>query len=101
MPDKIGPYTVDSQIGRSGMGIVYKARDESLNRFVAIKVLTEQLTEDSTFLHEFFREAKAAAGLSHPNIVQIFFIGEDQGRPYFVMEYVAGRSLDQLLRAEG
>ena len=83
------------------MGVVYKARDESLNRFVAIKVLNDQLTEDSTFLQRFVREAQAAAGLSHPNIVQIFFIGEDKGHPYFVMEYVSGRSLDQLLRAEG
>jgi serine/threonine protein kinase len=101
MPEKIGQYTVVSQIGRGGMGVVYKARDESLNRFVAIKVLNEQLTEDSTFLQRFVREAQAAAGLSHPNIVQIFFIGEDNGHPYFVMEFVSGRSLDQLLRAEG
>jgi serine/threonine-protein kinase len=101
MPEKIGQYTVVSQIGRGGMGIVYKARDESLNRFVAIKILGEQLTEDATFLQRFVREAQAAAGLSHPNIVQIYFIGEDNGHPYFVMEYVSGRSLDQLLRAEG
>ena len=101
MPEKIGQYTVVSQIGRGGMGVVYKARDESLNRFVAIKVLNEQLTEDSTFLQRFVREAQAAAGLSHPNIVQIFFIGEDNGHPFFVMEYVSGRSLDQMLRAEG
>jgi serine/threonine protein kinase len=101
MPEKIGQYTVVSQIGRGGMGVVYKARDESLNRFVAIKVLNEQLTEDATFLQRFVREAQAAAGLSHPNIVQIFFIGEDNGHPYFVMDYVSGRSLDQLLRAEG
>ena len=101
MPEKIGPYTVVSQIGRGGMGVVYKARDESLNRFVAIKVLNDQLTEDSIFLQRFVREAQAAAGLSHPNIVQIYFIGEDNGHPYFVMEYVQGRSLDQMLRAEG
>ncbi len=101
MPEKIGQYTVVSQIGRGGMGVVYKARDESLNRFVAIKVLNEQLTEDSTFLQRFVREAQAAAGLSHPNIVQIFFIGEDKGHPFFVMEYVSGSSLEQLLRAEG
>ena len=101
MPEKIGQYTVVSQIGRGGMGIVYKARDESLNRFVAIKVLGEQLTEDKTFTQRFVREAQAAAGLSHPNIVQIYFIGEDNAHPFFVMEYVTGRSLDQLLRAEG
>src|SRR5947207_8689715 len=100
-PEKIGHYTIVSELGRGGMGVVYKARDASLNRFVAIKVLGEQLTEDATFLQRFVREAQAAAGLSHPNIVQIYFIGEDNGHPYFVMEYVSGRSLDQLLRAEG
>src|SRR4051794_30517784 len=101
MPDKIGHYTIVSQLGRGGMGVVYKAHEESLNRFVAIKVLTEGLTEDPTFLQRFVREAQAAAGLSHPNIVQIFFIGEDNGYPYFVMEYVTGRSLNHILREEG
>ena len=101
MPEKIGQYTVVSQIGRGGMGIVYKARDESLNRFVAIKILGEQLTEDATFAQRFVREAQAAAGLSHPNIVQIYFIGEDNGHPFFVMEFVSGRSLDQMLRDGG
>jgi len=100
-PEKIGHYTIVSQLGRGGMGIVYKAREESLNRFVAIKVLTEQLTEDSTFLQRFVREAQAAAGLSHPNIVNIYFIGEDHGHPYFVMEYVTGRSLHGMVKAEG
>ena len=101
MPEKIGHYTIVSQLGRGGMGVVYKAREEALNRFVAIKVLTEGLTEDPTFLQRFVREAQAAAGLSHPNIVQIFFIGEDGGHPYFVMEYVTGRSLNHVLREEG
>jgi len=101
MQEKIGHYTIVSQLGRGGMGVVYKAHEESLNRFVAIKVLTEGLTEDPTFLQRFVREAQAAAGLSHPNIVQIFFIGEDQGHPYFVMEYVTGRSLNHIIREEG
>lgn len=102
MPNKIGPYTVVSQLGRGGMGVVYKGRDESLNRFVAIKVLTEGLTEDPTFLQRFVREAQAAASLSHPNVVQIYFNGEDdEGHPYFVMEFVPGRSLDLVLRSEG
>jgi tRNA A-37 threonylcarbamoyl transferase component Bud32 len=102
MPEKIGPYTVVSQLGRGGMGVVYKCRDEALNRFVAIKVLTENLTDDPTFLQRFVREAQAAASLSHPNVVQIHFIGHDESNhPYFVMEYVSGRSLDQILRAEG
>ncbi len=101
MPEKIGHYTIVSQLGRGGMGVVYKAHEESLNRFVAIKVLTEGLTEDQTFLQRFVREAQAAAGLSHPNIVQIYFIGEDDGKPFFVMEYVTGRSLNHILREEG
>lgn len=102
MPEKIGPYTVVSQLGRGGMGVVYKGRDESLNRFVAIKVLTESLSEDPTYLQRFVREAQAAASLSHPNVVQIYFTGQDdEGHPYFVMEYVPGRSLDQILRTEG
>ncbi|MGZ8711208.1 MAG: protein kinase domain-containing protein, partial [Thermoanaerobaculia bacterium] len=102
MQEKIGPYTVVSQLGRGGMGVVYKGRDESLNRFVAIKVLTEKLSEDPTYLQRFVREAQAAASLSHPNVVQIYFTGQDdEGHPYFVMEYVAGRSLDQVLRSEG
>jgi serine/threonine-protein kinase len=101
LPEKIGHYSIVSELGRGGMGVVYKAREEALNRFVAIKVLTEQLTEDATFLQRFVREAQAAAALSHPNIVQIFFIGEDNGHPFFVMEYVTGRSLNHLLRDEG
>ena len=102
MPEKIGPYTVVSQLGRGGMGVVYKGRDESLNRFVAIKVLTEKLSDDPTYLQRFVREAQAAAALSHPNVVQIYFTGQDdEGHPYFVMEYVPGQSLDHVLRSEG
>src|SRR5688572_1848742 len=102
VPEKIGQYTIVSQLGRGGMGIVYKAKDDALNRFVAIKVLTEQLTDDDTFLQRFVREAQAAAGVSHPNLVQIFHIGEDaQKHPYFVMEYVSGRSLNHVVRADG
>jgi serine/threonine-protein kinase len=101
MPEKIGHYTVVSELGRGGMGIVYKAREEALDRFVAIKVLTERLSEDDTYLQRFVREAKAAAGVSHPNIVQIFYVGEDGGNPYFVMEHVTGRSLNRVLREQG
>ena len=102
MQEKIGPYTVVSQLGRGGMGVVYKGRDESLNRFVAIKVLTENLSEDPTYLQRFVREAQAAASLSHPNVVQVYFTGQDgEGHPYFVMEFVSGRSLDHVLRSEG
>lgn len=71
------------------MGVVYKGREESLNRFVAIKVLTEKLSEGPTYLQRFVREAQAAASLSHPNVVQIYFTGQDdEAHPYFVMEFV-------------
>ncbi len=99
--NKIGHYTIVSELGRGGMGVVYKAHEESLNRFVAIKVLGEHLSEDPTFVARFVREAQAAAALSHPNIIQIFYIGEDNGRHYFVMEYVSGKSLLAMARAEG
>jgi len=98
---KIGHYTIVSELGRGGMGVVYKAHEESLNRFVAIKVLGEQLSGDPSFVTRFVREAQAAAALSHPNIIQIFFIGEDSGRHYFVMEYVKGKSLLAMVKEEG
>jgi len=98
---KIGHYTIVSELGRGGMGVVYKAHEESLNRYVAIKVLGEQLSGDPSFVTRFVREAQAAAALSHPNIIQIFFIGEDDGRHYFVMEYVKGKSLLAMVKEEG
>ncbi|MGE5235876.1 MAG: serine/threonine-protein kinase [Acidobacteriota bacterium] len=98
---RIGHYTIVSELGRGGMGVVYKAHEESLNRFVAIKVLGEHLSDDPTFVARFVREAQAAAGLSHPNIIQIYFIGEDGGRHYFVMEYVSGKSLLAIAREQG
>ena len=78
-----GHYRVVEELGRGGMGVVYKAFEESLNRSVAIKVLAEHLTEDEDFVKRFKREAQSAAGLSHPNVIQIFFIGDEQGVPYF------------------
>jgi serine/threonine-protein kinase len=83
------------------MGVVYKAHEESLNRFVAIKVLSDQLASDEQFLSRFLREARAAGALSHPNVIPIYFIGEDNGRHYFAMEYVSGRSVLQMIRQEG
>jgi serine/threonine-protein kinase len=83
------------------MGIVYKAHEESLNRFVAIKVLGEHLTEDPGHVERFLREARSAASLNHPNIVQIYAVNEEDGRHYFAMEYVSGRSLQQILKSSG
>jgi serine/threonine-protein kinase len=101
MMERIGHYRIVAELGRGGMGVVYKAHEESLNRFVAIKVLGEHLTEDPTQIERFIREAQSAASLSHPNIVQIYAVSEEDGRHYFVMEYVSGRSLQQILRTKG
>jgi serine/threonine-protein kinase len=96
--ERIGHYTIVSELGRGGMGVVYKAHEESLNRFVAIKMLGEHLSSDDEYVQRFVREARSAAALSHPNIVQIFAISEDNGRHYFVMEFVQGTSVERLIR---
>ena len=101
MADRIGHYKIVAELGRGGMGIVYKAHEESLNRFVAIKVLGEHLTEDPGHVERFLREARSAAALNHPNIVQIYAVSEEDGRHFFAMEYVSGRSLQQILRSSG
>ena len=88
MKDRIGHYSIISELGRGGMGVVYKAHEESLNRFVALKVLGKHLSEDDSFVERFKREAQSAAALNHPNIVQIFAIDEIEGQHYFAMEYV-------------
>jgi serine/threonine-protein kinase len=101
MVDRIGHYRVVAELGRGGMGIVYKAHEESLNRFVAIKVLGEHLTEDPGHVERFLREARSAASLNHPNIVQIYAVSEEDGRHFFAMEYVSGQSLQQIMRSSG
>lgn len=98
MADRIGHYSIVAELGRGGMGVVYKAHEESLNRFVAIKVLGEHLTEDPAHVQRFIREAQSAARLNHPNIVQIYAVNQEEGKHYFVMEYVSGKSLQQILR---
>lgn len=80
------------------MGVVYKAWEESLQRYVAIKMLGDQLTQDGTVVERFLREARAVADLHHPNIVQVFAVDTYEGRPYFAMEYVEGESLTDLIR---
>jgi serine/threonine protein kinase len=97
IPKTVGKYQVLGSIGRGGMGEVFKAYQSDLNRHVAIKTLLsgEQATEE--FLQRFQREARVAAGLSHPNIVPIYDIGAEGKLHYIVMEYVEGRSLKQLL----
>jgi len=95
-----GRYRVADVLGRGGMAVVYLARDDELERPVAIKVLAGHLADDAVFRDRFIREARLAAGLSHPNVVQIYDAGEDDGNPYIVMEYVDGRSLADELDLE-
>jgi serine/threonine-protein kinase len=99
LPDR---YTGPQPIGQGGMGEIYRATDTALGRVVAVKVLAEQYSLDEAVRKRFTREALAAARLSgNPNIVTIFDVGEHRDRPFIVMEYLAGGSLEQRLRADG
>jgi serine/threonine protein kinase len=99
-PAKLGKYELIEEIGRGGFAVVYKALDPDLERWVALKVLAPHLCWEPTFVEQFRREAKAVAKLNHPHIVQIYEIGEARGQLYLVMEYLPGRTLEQLLKAE-
>lgn len=95
-----GRYLITRRIARGGMATVYLADDQRLTRTVAIKVMHENLGEDEDFIARFDREARAAARLSHPNVVSVFDQGMDDGRPYIVMEYVEGSTLRQVMTRE-
>ena len=94
-------YAVLSKIGAGGMADVYKGRDQMLNRYVAIKVLKKQYKEDENFVRKFRSEAQAAAGLIHPNIVNVYDVGEDRGLNYMVMELVEGITLKEYIERKG
>jgi serine/threonine-protein kinase len=94
-------YTIEGEIGRGGMGVVYRARDERLQRRVAIKVLPPELAFQQDIRQRFTREAQTAARLSHPHIVPIHSVGEGQGLVYFVMGYVDGESVGARIKRRG
>jgi predicted Ser/Thr protein kinase len=96
---KIGRYTVVARIGKGGMGMVYRGRDDVLEREVAVKTLTVEGTLDEESRQRFEIEAKAAARLQHPNIVTVFELGEDRGLPFIAMELLPGVDLESLLRS--
>ncbi len=97
---QIGSYEVLDLLGQGAMGIVYKAFDATLHRIVAIKVMEPRLATSERARRRFLREARAAAAINHPNVVTIHAVGEQEGVPYLVMEYICGQSLRERLRAE-
>src|SRR5947207_4244723 len=96
-----GRYRVVRKLGTGGMANVYLAEDQELGRRVAIKILDERHASDEQFVERFRREAKDAAGLSHPNFVSIYDRGEPEGTYYIVMEYLEGRSVKELIVSRG
>ena len=96
-----GRYRILSRLGSGGMADVYLARDESLGRLVAVKVLKERLAADAEFVERFRIEAQAAASLNHPAIVAVYDRGKAGASPYIAMEYVDGESLKQRVRRNG
>ncbi len=94
-------YEIISKIGTGGMADVYKARDHKLNRLVAVKVLKPEFRDDKSFVAKFRKEAQAAAGLAHPNIVNVYDVGEDENVNFIVMELVEGITLKDYIKKKG
>src|SRR5512139_3346364 len=99
--EKVAHYSIVEKLGEGGMGAVYKARDERLDRFVALKVLPAEMMSDPDRRRRFEQEAKSASALNHPNIVTIYDIGQADDVHYIAMEHVAGRTLDSLVGPKG
>ena len=94
-------YEIIELVGSGGMSEVYKAKDHKLNRYVAVKVLKREFSDDRNFVSKFRVEAQSAAGLSHPNIVNVYDVGEDEGIYYIVMEFVEGITLKEYIMDHG
>ena len=94
-------YQIIKEIGEGGMANVYLAYDTILDRNVAVKILRGDLSNDEKFVRRFQREALSASSLSHPNIVEVYDVGEDNGEYYIVMEYIDGKHLKNLVKKRG
>ena len=97
----LGQFQIVDYVACGGMGTVYRGRQPSLGRFVAIKVLADRLADDGNYVERFHREARTAAAISHPNIIEVHDIGKDSGHLYIAMELVDGESLADVLKREG
>jgi len=97
VPARLGQFLLLKLINAGGMGAVFTARDETLGRLVAVKVMLKTLGEDAELVERFKREAQAAARLNHPNVAQIYSFGQEKGQPYIVIELVAGLRLDKMI----
>ena len=96
-PKKFGEFEIEKRIGAGDMGQVFLARQPSLDREVALKVLPKETAGSDEMKDRFFREARSAAKIIHPNVVQVYAVGEEDGTPYFAMEYVRGQDLEKRL----
>ncbi|MFB3812855.1 MAG: protein kinase [Terriglobales bacterium] len=94
---QIGKYDVIEVLGRGGMGVVYKAMDSRIKRLVAIKMMTGEVAKDPDYLKRFYREAQSTGILQHPNIVVVYDLGDEEGNPYLVMEFLEGITVDKVI----
>src|ERR1700691_4589091 len=103
-PKNIGRYVIIEELGRGAMGTVYRAKDPSMGRVVALKTIhmvALASQQGSEFRERFYREARAAGALAHPGIVPVFDVGEHEGLPFLVMEFISGKTLaDKIKRGE-
>ena len=99
--ETIGHYRIVEPIGAGGMGAVYKAFDNKLQRVVALKLLPAEYVSQHDRRRRFFQEARAASALNHPHILTIYEVGEDDGKPYIAMEFVEGETLRQKIKSNG
>ena len=94
-------YEIIDKVGSGGMADVYKAKDHRLNRYIAVKILKAEFSNDTKFVEKFRAEAQSAAGLSHPNVVNVYDVGDEDGMYYIVMELVEGITLKSFIERKG